>query len=72
MRVHPISLALRCLQEKAAPGRPAFASKEEAVAALCRLTGQDFGLDAKAWGAWLRKNRRVYYRLPDSKLTSGR
>lgn len=68
MRVHPISLALRCLQGKAAPelptfaSSPAFASKKEAAAALRRLTGQDFGLDAKAWSAWLRKNRRVYYR----------
>jgi hypothetical protein len=42
-------------------GRPTFASDAEAVKVLRILTGQDFGTDAKKWGEWLRKNRRVYY-----------
>jgi hypothetical protein len=68
---HPISLALRYLKGqrtlRGAPfyGRPLFSSPEQAAAQLRRLTGQDFGTDAGAWGAWLRRNRWVYYASPD-------
>ena len=71
MRVHPISLALRYLKGqktlRAAPyyGRPLFDSPEEAAARLKKCTGQDFGTDAAAWGAWLRGNRWVYHANPD-------
>lgn len=67
MRIHPISLALRYLNGKktirATPfrGRRLFESDEEAVETLKQFTGQDFGMDARKWGEWLRKNRRVYY-----------
>jgi hypothetical protein len=36
-------------------------SKDEAVAILRQFTGEDFGTDARKWGDWLSKNRRVYY-----------
>jgi len=42
-------------------GGQTFDSTEDAVKILRQLTGQDFGQDAKRWGQWLRKNRRVYY-----------
>ena len=67
MRIHPISLALRYLKGhrtmRPAPfyGGQTFDSTEDAVKILRQLTGQDFGQDAKRWGQWLRKNRRVYY-----------
>jgi len=67
MRVHPISLALQYLKGKrswsAAPyhGGAPYDSEAEAVADLKRMTGQDFGTDAKAWGEWLRNNRAAYY-----------
>lgn len=70
MRVHLISLALRYLQgRRHVHGAPYFSgspfdSDAEAVALLRRLTGQDFGTDARKWSEWLRKNRRVYYRTP--------
>ena len=61
MRIHPISLSLRSLRgERSLHGRP-LPSKEDAIAWLVKLTGQDFGDDAKKWGEWLRKNRSVYY-----------
>lgn len=71
MRIHPISLALRYLKGhrtiRAAPyyGAQLFNCDDEAVAALRRLTGQDFGSDATAWGTWLRRNRWVYHASPD-------
>ena len=67
MRIHPISLALRFLKGRrtfqGAPfyGRPLFSSTAAAVRLLRRWTGQDFGTDAVQWGAWLRRNRRVYH-----------
>jgi hypothetical protein len=67
LRVHPISLALRYLKGqrsfRGAPhyGAAPFASEEEAAQILRKLTGQDFGTDARRWGEWLRKNRRVYH-----------
>lgn len=73
MRLHPISIALRYLKGQrtfhVAPfyGRPTFDNRQEAVARLRRLTGQDFGTDAKACGAWLRKNRWVYYSNPEER-----
>ena len=61
MRVHPISLALQYLRgRRSFHGPTPFDSVEGAVATLRRLTGQDFGHDAKAWGTWLRENRAAY------------
>jgi len=66
MRVHKISLALQYLKGKrswsAAPyyGGAPYDSEAGAVADLKRMTGQDFGRDAKAWGEWLRQNRAAY------------
>ena len=57
MRLHPITIALRALLgERSIHGRP-LPGRQEASAMLRRLTGQDFGDDAAAWGAWLRANR---------------
>jgi len=65
VRLHPITLGLRALRgEQSVHGRP-LPSIPEAVALLRRFTGQDFGADAAAWGAWLRANRRVYGARPD-------
>ena len=64
MRLHPITIALRALRgERSIHGRP-LPETAEAVALLRRLTGQDFGRDAAAWGAWLRVNRRAYSAPP--------
>jgi hypothetical protein len=78
VRIHPISLALRYLKGRrtlrGAPfsGRPLFDGLDEAVARLRQLTGQDFGADPAAWGAWLRRNRWVYRARPDDpRLTQG-
>ena len=66
MRIHPISLALRCLRgEKTIYGRSLFASEADAADALTRMTGKDFGTDAKQWGEWLRHNRWVYQQSPE-------
>jgi hypothetical protein len=71
MRVHPISLALRFLKGqrrvRGAPylGGPTFGSELDAVHVLRQMTGQDFGIDAARWGAWLRQNRWVYSADPD-------
>ena len=60
MRVHPISMALRALRgERSLHGRP-LPGTAEAADLLRRLTGQDFGQDAAAWGEWLRRNRWAY------------
>jgi len=78
LRIHPISLALRYLKGRrtlrGAPfsGRALFDAPGEAAARLRQLTGQDFGTDAAAWGAWLRRNRWVYRGRPDDpRLTQG-
>ena len=64
MRMSPITIALRALRgERSIHGRP-LPDPAEAVAMLRRLTGQDFGADAAAWGAWLRANRRAYSASP--------
>lgn len=36
--------------------RRVFMEKEAAHAKLCRVTGQDFGHDAKAWRAWIKQH----------------
>lgn len=67
MRLHPISLALMFLKgRKSVHGRVVFENVEEAVDALRKSTGQDFGTDAVAWGRWLRANRWVYFSGPIS------
>src|SRR5262245_15486248 len=71
LRIHPLSLVLRRLKgERTIHGRRIFDSRDQAAATLRELTGQDFGIDAAAWGAWLRQNRWVYYaRHDDPRLT---
>lgn len=65
MRVHPISLALQYLKgRRSFHGRTPFRDTDHAIATLRRLTGQNFGVDAAAWGVWLRNNRRVYREVP--------
>jgi hypothetical protein len=65
MRLHPITIGLRALRgERSIQGRP-LPGAPEAIALLRRCTGQDFGEDAEAWGAWLRANRWVYRASPD-------
>jgi hypothetical protein len=64
VRLHPITIGLRALRgERSIHGRP-LPDPAEAAALLRRLTGQDFGGDAAAWGAWLRANRWVYRASP--------
>ena len=66
MRLHPITICLRALRgERSIHGRP-LPDAAEAAALLRRLTGQDFGEDAAAWGRWLRANRGVYRRTAGS------
>jgi hypothetical protein len=66
VRLHPITICLRALRgERSIHGRP-LPDAAEAAASLRRLTGQDFGTDAAAWGAWLRANRRVYNSPPEA------
>jgi hypothetical protein len=65
-RINPVSLALRYLKGQrtfgAASfyGQAPFASVKEAGKLLRKYTKQDFGTDARRWGAWLRKHQRVY------------
>jgi len=67
MRLSPFTLCLRALRgEKSIHGRP-LPDRAEAAALLRRLTGQNFGEDAAAWGLWLRANRRA----SDSRSHSG-
>jgi hypothetical protein len=71
LRLHPITFGLRALRgERTIHGRP-LPSVPEAVALLRRLTGQDFGEDAAAWGAWLRANRGVYTAGPGDPRRAG-
>ena len=61
MRIHPISRAMMSLRgAKSLHGTP-LETPTEAAGTLRLFTGQDFGIDATAWGKWLRKNRWVYY-----------
>jgi hypothetical protein len=65
MRLSPITIALRALRgERPIHGHP-LPTPTEAAANLPRLTGQDFGEDAAAWGEWLWANRWVYTAGPD-------
>jgi hypothetical protein len=65
VRLHPITIGLRALRgERSIHGR-SLPDVAEAVALLRQFTGQDFGQDAAAWGAWLRANRSVYSASPD-------
>ena len=58
MRLSPTTICLRALRgERSIRGRP-LPSAPEAAALLQRLTGQNFGEDAAAWGKWLRANQR--------------
>jgi hypothetical protein len=60
MRLRPLSLALRALRGQRSIHGRALPSPEEALDLLRRLTGQDFGEDAAAWGACLRDNQPAY------------
>jgi hypothetical protein len=61
MRYLPHTLYLMSLRgRKTIHGRPLL-SAEEARAALVRLTGQDLGLDAARWAAWIKQNRKGLY-----------
>ena len=65
MRLHAITIALRRIRgERSIRGRP-LPSVADAVDILRRMTGQDFGEDASAWGAWLRANRWAYTAAAD-------
>jgi hypothetical protein len=59
MRVPYQSLCLLALRGRKSLRGKALPSPEEALHALRRLTGQDFGYDAGRWGAWLRNNRKA-------------
>jgi hypothetical protein len=62
MRLLPHTICLMALRgRKTLHGRP-LPMPEEAAGMLRRLTGQDFGLDAERWAAWIRANRRDLYR----------
>jgi hypothetical protein len=59
MRLRPHTLCLMALRgRKTLHGRP-LPSPEEATDMLRRLTGQDFGLDAESWAAWIRAKRHA-------------
>ena len=68
MRLLPHRIYLLALEgRKTLRGRQ-LPTKEDAHDRLCRLTGQDFGLDADAWREWIRNNRkRLYGDSSDSK-----
>lgn len=58
MRLLPHRIYLLALEgRKTLHGRP-LPTKKDAHDKLCRLTGQYFGLDVKAWKEWIRNNRK--------------
>ena len=62
MRLHPLALALMRLKgRQTIHGRP-LGSLKEAYELLKCWTEQDFGMDAKKWSEWLRRNRTVYHK----------
>jgi len=62
MRLLPHRIYMMSLRgRKSLHGRP-LPSKQEALAGLLMLTGQDFGEDVEQWGYWLRENWRTCYR----------
>jgi hypothetical protein len=64
MRILPHRIYLMGLQGgKTLHGR-SLPSREDALAGLRRLTGEDFGEDVEQWASWLRHNwRKCYSRL---------
>jgi len=61
MKLLPHAIYLMSLQgRKTLRGRPLL-EKEEALAKLKRLTGQNFCADAEQWKNWLRHNWRKCY-----------
>ncbi len=61
-RITPHSIYLMALRGRKTLHGRTLPSAEEAAASLRRLTGEDFGLDAANWSAWLRANRSGLYR----------
>lgn len=62
MRYLPHQIYLMALRgRESLHGRP-LPSKEEALARLRRMTGQDFGPDPEVWSAWIKTHRKGLYR----------
>ena len=57
MRLPPHAIYLTALRGRRTLRGRALPTPEEAAAMLRRLIGQDFGLDAGRWAAWIRANR---------------
>lgn len=56
-RLHPISLAIAVLHGPVTIyGRPPVMDREQAIALLRKVSGQDFGADPHQWAKWLRAN----------------
>jgi hypothetical protein len=56
MRIRPIPLALRRLElwEQSRSRYAQLLTRENALQMLQRITGQDFGYDARRWREWIR------------------
>ncbi len=61
MRLLPHTLCMMALRGRKTLHGWALPPKDDALAQLRRLTGQDFGDDAERWAAWLQQNRKSLY-----------
>ena len=57
-RITPFRRLLMNLRGELPEGRFEFLPPEQALEELRSSTGQDFGMDADAWEAWLRANTK--------------
>ena len=61
MRVSPLRTSVMILREQDPLLPPSDEEKQNAIAYLRKVTGQDFGFDADKWEAWLKANRSNEY-----------
>lgn len=61
MRLLPHRIYLLALEGRKTLHGRTLPTKKDAHSKLCRLTGQDFGLDVDAWKEWIRNNRKGLY-----------
>jgi hypothetical protein len=65
MRLLPHRIYMMSIQGRKTLHGRLLPSKQEAVAALRKLTKQDFGDDVERWSGWLRTNwRKCYHHSP--------
>lgn len=64
MRYLPHTLYLMSLRGRKTLHGRRLPSPAEAANGLRKITGQDFGQDARTWAAWIKTNRVKLYKSP--------